>query len=152
VSISIAKFLEEGQEEEDFDKPLSDYEWSDSEEDPGAPKVCALEGKGTALSTRAIYKRHRYRMQRNLMRSGVTKNADPGPQDAEEGVKQHVLRHRARAAWGVALLVDFSMAEDANVTGPGWVGKTLKKLPQEPLSLGQLRAEHELTLFPWDGR
>lgn len=147
----MAKFLEDGQEEEDFDEPLSDHEWSDSEEDPGALKVCAPEGKGTALSTRAINKRHQYRMRRSLMRSGVTKNTGPGPQGSE-GVKQHVLRHRARAAWGVALLVDFSMAKDANVTGPGWVGKTLKELPQEPLSLGRLHAEHGLTLFPWDGR
>ena len=150
VSISMAEFFEEDREEEAFDEPLSDHEWSDSEEDPGPPDVCAPGGQDTTLNTRALYKRHRFQTQRNLMRSGITKNTSTGPPG--EGVKQHVLRHRTRAAWGVALLVDFSMALDANVTAPGWVGKTLKKLPQEPLGLDQLCTEHGLTLFRWDGR
>lgn len=74
-----------------------------------------------------------------------------GPRNAGCGLKLHVLKRRVRTANGDSLVVDFSMASDPEVTAPGWVGKTPRGLPSDPLSIGEVHTGYGLSVFPWDG-
>ena len=150
----MAKYLQDCEEEGIFDGPLTDYEVSEDEEGQGGSNASmpVSEGNVVALGIRKLYKKGSQRRHRNLKRAGVLKNEGAGVENAGDDVKQHAAKHRARTARDAGLLVDFSMASDADVTVPGWVGKTPKTLPCKPLSLHELRAMYDLTLFPWEGR
>lgn len=144
-NFAMAEYL---QEIELFQGPLTDYDCSDNDEDQGSSasyNAGVSENNGVARSSRWVHKKESKKKRRNLERSGIQKNKGTG-------VKPYVAQHRVRAASGAALLVDFSMASNAAVTRPGWVGKTPEQLPQGPLSLDELCSKHSLTLFPWDGR
>ena len=150
---SVAQFLQERKEEDDlFDGPLTDYEWSVEDEGQGSSSPILSEYRGVAPSIRRRYLKESQRRRRNLKRSGVQQNEGVGLGSPSAALKSHVLKHRVRTASGAALVADFSMASDANITVPGWVGKTLKGLPRSPLSLDKLHTGYGLTLFPWDGR
>ena len=110
------------------------------------------DGQAASSNRREAYKKGYRRKLRNLKRLGMQKDIGASPKDMGESLKQHVHKHRARAAAGAAIRVGFSVAVDAGVTKPGWVGKTLPELPNKPLCLEKLLTEYGLTLFPWDGR
>ena len=151
--ISVAQFLQERKEEDDlFDGPLTDYEWSVEEEGQGSSSPSLSKGKPVVTSIRRSYLKESQRRRRNLKRSGVQKDEGAGLGSSGVALKTHVLKHRVRAARGANIVADFSMASDANVTVPGWVGKMLKGLPRSPLGLDKLRTGYGLTLFAWDGR
>jgi hypothetical protein len=143
-SISIAQCLQGQLVEDAFDGDDTDHSWSDAGEDQeGAPAGASQNHRRTS-GVRALYIRARRQNRRQLKKSGVQKGTDTG-------LKPHVLKHRGRAARAAAFLVDFCIISDAEVTVPGWVGKTLE-LPQHAYSFDELCAEYSLTPFAWDGR
>ena len=146
-SYNISKFFERCDEEDIFDGPLTDYTCSDVEEgeDRGSPNAGVPESKGTTLSIRKRYKADSIKKRRSTKRSAMQKDDSPD-------LKPHVSKHRVQTATDGALQVDFSMASCTSVTSPGWVGKTPKGLPRDPLSLNKLCSGHGLTLFAWNGR
>ena len=147
-----------------FDGPLTDYECSDNEEGQGSSNATGVsegkvvntagapEGKVVALSKRKLAKKESIRRRRSIKRLSLQKNQGlAGPRNAGSGLKLHAAKHRVRTAEGDSIILDFSMASDAEVTAPGWVGKTPKGLPSDPLSIGEVHAGYGLAVFPWDG-
>lgn len=153
-SYDISKFFERCDEEDLFDGPLTDYACSDVEEgeDRGSPNSGVPESKGNTLSIRKRYKADSIKRRRNAKRSAAQKDDNPDLPNPLLHLKPHVSKHRVQTATGGALQVDFAVVSCTSVTGPGWVGKTPKELPSDPLSLDKLCGEYGLTLFAWNGR
>jgi len=148
--VSLPEYFQLYQEKQCIDGPLTDYECSDNEEGQVSSDAAGVsEVKVVALSNRKLSKKESFRRRRNLKRSGVQKNQ--GPRNAGTGLKLHAVKHRVRTAKGDSIVFDFSMASDAEVTAPGWVGKTPKRLPSDPLSIDEVHTGYGLAVFPWDG-
>jgi hypothetical protein len=85
------------------------------------------------------------------------RNKKRAAKQAAEGTKvKQVAKRRRTESTKEPLCVDLSIEVDAwkMVTGPGWIAKRAKDLPQGGLTAGHLiqRDGWGFTYFPWDGR
>lgn len=51
-----------------------------------------------------------------------------------------------------ALKLPVDVASCGAATGPGWVGRSLRDLPQRSFTLEELKREYRVRCFEWDGR
>ena len=132
-------------EDDLFNGPLSDYEWSEGGEDkPGTKEEAAAAQPQGASRRKARDKAHssaRHSRQRSQVQGLMGTD-----------LKLHtLLKHPGSSAQG-ALLTPFDMSVDAEATAPGWLGQQLSDLPPEPYSFQELTGRFKLQPFPWDGR
>jgi hypothetical protein len=133
-------------DEDTFEGELTEIEWSESEDDQSSPEAPAQVVDAPGI--RKLYEKARQKARQKEKRA--LEEAKRLELDPSIVLKPTLLRHRARAAH---IIVDYSMATQAEVTAPGWVGKNQKHFPQGPISLGELQKNYKgLKVFPWNGR
>jgi hypothetical protein len=159
--ISLDKFIEEREALACIYDPLTEFECSDdsdADDGTGGPAANAqadgTQGKAVPAS-RKEKQRQRKACRRRVKRSKQILN-QVGDPDAEsrgggEDIKAVAKRRRVESTKD-ALKAGFDLETYAEVTRPGWIGRSLADLPQTGFTRAELQAHYGLTYFSWDGR
>jgi hypothetical protein len=81
---------------------------------------------------------------------GQGSGPDAGFADEGRATKDVVKRRRLEST-GNALKAAFDIETYAEVTRPGWIGKSVRDLPQRGFTRAELVEGHGLKYFYWDG-
>ncbi|KIL53869.1 hypothetical protein M378DRAFT_19460 [Amanita muscaria Koide BX008] len=139
-SVSVSEFLKRRLHDEAFDDPLTDYFEEEGEEgQEDGERAFEFE---FALPARPAA---------STMPAASPASATPAANPRGSGSKRRRNEKREKATRD-AILTDFSLAEDVEVTAPAWVTRESPNLPKQLFTKADLLEAHKLTYFPWNGR
>ena len=144
-TVSIPEFLEACFKDSLFSGPLSDHAWSEGGGSEASSKEEAAAAQPQGSSRRKARDKARAKARRKRQKSEVQEALGTS-------LKLHALLKAPGSSAQGALLTDFDLSADAEVTAPGWLGQQLSSLPSEPYSFQELVGRFKLAPFPWDGK
>jgi hypothetical protein len=147
-NLSIEEYFQARELDGLFEGPLSEVEcdYSGDEENKLHPAEAGHVVKATPKASFG-------RQGRGSRRSAARRRKKRSAQQAASGTDdKHVAKKRRYEATMDAIVVDYCLPSDGNVTKPGWIGNRVAELPQRVFSLAELVNDYRMKRIPWDGR
>ena len=160
-TLSIEEFLREVLAREVFDEPLTDYDYTDAEENGAEPQVRKASSNDfhpvsppTSVDANPPNQPHALsRKEKGKKRSARRRRTKhEAVQEAEGTDLKAVTKKRRTEAMKSGLLLNFSMRTILSVTRPGWIGRRVDDLPRRVFTKEELVKCYGLVAFRWDGR
>lgn len=144
-----------------FDGPLPELsESSDDEVDVNelqalneSDAVVQAERPATPATSEPLQSARQKRDKKRAKHKRQARRAGRVPDNSSDTEDDKLVAKKRRLeATADAIYVDYCLPSDANVTGPGWTGKTLGDLPPRVFSLSEVVEDYKMTYFKWDGQ